>query len=432
MSSELEIVRQRLHVLALVSERLASSLDDTTTLPDAASALVPAVADACLIDVEQDGRLTRAVVTLAAPAKAHLAEALATRYLPDPERPNPALPALRAGRSLLSARIDDAWCRVRALDEGHFAVLRALELRSVLSVPLRHRDEFLGVLSLATTRDSERRYGADDVEFVEDLGRRIAGALLKARLYREAQHARAVAEAARAEAEAANRAKDEFLAVLSHELRSPLQGMLGWVTLLRRGALDAAGAERALRAIDRGMRAQAQLVNDLLEVSRIVSGKLALVEAPVAVHELVETAIDQILPVAQEKGVQVVRRTEGCGSVFGDAERLHQVFTNLLTNAVKFTPAGGVVEVHCAREGAEAVIAVRDTGEGIAPEFLPHLFDRFSQASPVRTRHHGGLGLGLSIVRHLVERHGGSVQVQSPGVGQGATFTVRLPLRPEA
>src|SRR6185369_15192501 len=208
----------------------------------------------------------------------------------------------------------------------------------------------------------------------------------------------------------------------------PLQGILGWVTLLRGGALDAERTAHALGAVERSMRAQAQLVNDLLEVSRIVSGKLQLALAPVALHDVVRAAVDAWKPIADEKGVHLELGVRECGTVRGDAERLHQVLTNLLSNAIKFTPAGGHVEVSCARRDREAILVVRDTGEGIAPEFLPHLFDRFAQADSANIRRHGGLGLGLSIVRHLVERHGGTVDAASAGAGHGATFTVRLPL----
>jgi PAS domain S-box-containing protein len=237
--------------------------------------------------------------------------------------------------------------------------------------------------------------------------------------------------AARAEAERANRTKDEFLAILSHELRSPLQGILGWLTVLREMRSEPA-QQRALQAIERGVRQQAQLVNDILDISRIVAGKLHLERKRVDLAAVVEECVDQAVPEAQERQQRLESEVADCGIVLGDRHRLRQSVTNLLANAVKFTPSGGRIEVSCRREGDAAVVTVCDDGEGIAPEFLPHIFDRFSQAGGDARRRGptGGLGLGLSIVRQIVEVHGGTVGATSPGVGHGATFTIRLPLAP--
>jgi signal transduction histidine kinase len=234
---------------------------------------------------------------------------------------------------------------------------------------------------------------------------------------------------ARAEAEAANRSKDEFLAVLSHELRTPLNAMLGWIRMLRSERLDAAQRERALEVIDRNTTLQAQLIGDLLDVSRIVAGKLQLEMHPVDLVDIVRHVLDSFTGDAAARRVVLDARLDPAGVVVhGDAVRLQQVLGNLLSNAMKFTPPGGRVTVAVSRDGGRARLAVTDTGEGIAPEVLPHVFDRFRQADSTSARRRGGLGLGLAIVRHLVEGHGGSVRAESPGTGLGATFVVELPL----
>ncbi|HEY0378508.1 MAG TPA: PAS domain-containing protein [Pyrinomonadaceae bacterium] len=235
-------------------------------------------------------------------------------------------------------------------------------------------------------------------------------------------------QAAREEAEAANRSKDEFLAVLSHELRTPLTAILGWAHMLRDGQLDEKTAADALETIERNARAQARLVDDLLDVSRIITGKLRLEVAEVEPRHFIESAIEALRPAAAAKEVSVQNLTgAGVGFIEGDAARLKQIAWNLLSNAIKFTPPGGRVEVRLKRADSHVELAVTDTGAGISPEFLPHVFEPFRQADQKTTRRHGGLGLGLSIVRHLVDLHGGTVHAESPGEGRGATFTVRLP-----
>ncbi|HEU4410745.1 MAG TPA: PAS domain-containing protein [Polyangiaceae bacterium] len=236
-------------------------------------------------------------------------------------------------------------------------------------------------------------------------------------------------QAARRAAEEASRLKDEFLATVSHELRTPLNAMLGWLQMLRAGGLAPPQQEHALATVERNARAQAQLVEDLLDVSRIVSGKLRLEVAPVDLAAVVEQALESARPAANAKGVRLeTAAPAGPCVVTGDAARLQQIVWNLLSNAVKFTPEGGRVEVRLGHEGAHAVLRVADTGRGIEPDFLPHVFERFRQAEGGATRRVGGLGLGLAIVRHLAEMHGGTVGAESEGEGRGATFTVRLPL----
>ena len=210
-------------------------------------------------------------------------------------------------------------------------------------------------------------------------------------------------------AERESRTKDEFLAILSHELRSPLQGILGWLTVLREGRAEPAQQQRALQAIERGVRQQAQLVNDILDVSRIVAGKLQLERDAVDLASVVEECVDQAVPQTREKALELESDVTDCGVVLGDRHRLRQSVTNLLANAIKFTPAGGRIVVRCHREAGDVVVTVRDSGQGIDPEFLPHIFDRFTQADDGPRPSAGGLGLGLSIVRQIAEVHGGSV-----------------------
>ena len=236
-------------------------------------------------------------------------------------------------------------------------------------------------------------------------------------------------QAARADAEQANRTKDEFLATLSHELRTPLSAILGWSHLVRTGKLDEPQLSRAFETIERNARSQSQLIDDLLDVSRIITGKLQIEPRPVNLCAIVDDVLEGVRPAIEAKNIQIETGLEAAGSfVAGDANRLQQVFWNLLSNAIKFTPESGYVRVKVSQVGTEVLVSVSDSGIGIASEFLPHIFDRFRQADGSTTRVHGGLGLGLSIVKHLVQLHAGQVTVESGGQNQGATFIVSLPL----
>jgi signal transduction histidine kinase/ActR/RegA family two-component response regulator len=237
------------------------------------------------------------------------------------------------------------------------------------------------------------------------------------------------AERARNDAEAANRIKDEFLATLSHELRTPLTSLLGWSSVLRESRHDEKVLVQGLEAIDRNARVQAQLIDDLLDVSRIVSGKLNLDVRPLDICAITRAAMNVVQPAAHAKGITLDYWAQpGLGAISADSARLQQIIWNLLSNAVKFTPHGGKINVRVERDGPNATVTVSDTGQGIEPEFLPRVFDRFRQADSSTTRSFGGLGLGLAIVRHLVELHGGTVSAESEGVGKGATFSASFPL----
>jgi len=233
---------------------------------------------------------------------------------------------------------------------------------------------------------------------------------------------------ARSEAERANRLKDEFLATISHELRNPLNAIMGWAHMMRLGKLTPANSERAVETIYRNAKSQAQLVADLLDVSRIISGKLRLDVRTIDLIYIVNAALDSIRPAADAKGIRLQTMLDpAAGPISGDADRLQQIVWNLLTNAVKFTPKGGRIQVKVQRIDSHVEIVVSDSGVGISKEFLPYVFDRFRQADASTTRIHGGLGLGLSIVHQLVDLHGGTASVHSEGEGQGAAFTITLP-----
>jgi PAS domain S-box-containing protein len=243
------------------------------------------------------------------------------------------------------------------------------------------------------------------------------------------QEALQTAETARKQAERASRLKDEFLATVSHELRTPLTSMLGWVRMLRQGRLSETAAKNALEVIDRNARSQAQLIEDLLDISRIVSGKMHFDIRPLELSPVVNAAVESLRPAADAKNISLRLIVDpSAGMVAGDYERLQQVVWNLLSNAVKFTPRGGHIEIQLLRDESSVQIIVTDNGKGIKPEFLPHAFDRFTQADSSTTRMFGGLGMGLAIVKSIIEMHGGTVEAFSKGEGTGATFKVSLPI----
>jgi signal transduction histidine kinase/PAS domain-containing protein len=407
---------QRWQFLANASTALGSSLDVDQVLRTIARLSVPALADWCTVDMlEPDGSVRRVAVTHADPTKRDIVDMAAT-YPPDPQGNHPRTMVLRSGRSLLFSDFPEESLQHIASNERHLAALRSLAYRSAMIVAIKARGRTLGALTFATA-ESGRRYGPDDLALVEDLAHRAALAADNARLYAEAQEA--------------NRVKDEFLATVSHELRTPLSSMMNWIALLRQGKIGPEQVSRGLEVLQRSGEAQARLIDDILDVSRIVSGRLRLQPQPVELSDVVRDAVDTVRPAADAKRVRLEVADEAAGTrVLGDPARLQQVVWNLLSNGVKFTPEGGRVAVLVERNAQEARIVVTDTGEGISPEFLPFVFDRFRQAERVANRRHTGLGLGLAIVKHLVEAHGGSVEAQSEGRGSGATFVVRLPLVP--
>lgn len=277
--------------------------------------------------------------------------------------------------------------------------------------PLSHDDRVIGTLTIIEDVTERVAREAELQAQIEDRSRLLSSEKL-----------------ARNEAERANRLKDEFLATISHELRNPLNAILGWAHMMRLGKLNEENTERAIETIYRNAKSQSQLVADLLDVSRIISGKLRLDVRTVDLISITNAAIDSIRPAADAKGIRLQTMLDpAAGPISGDADRLQQIIWNLLTNAVKFTPKSGRIQVKVHRVDSHVEIVVTDSGVGISKEFLPFVFDRFRQADASTTRTHGGLGLGLSIVRQLVDLHGGSVSVQSEGEGEGATFIITLP-----
>lgn len=302
-------------------------------------------------------------------------------------------------------------------EDWHSAVVNGT-LQVALCVPLIARGRTLGVLTLFCTDTVQG--DETNVGVAQDLARNSALMIDNARLLYQTQEA--------------NRAKDEFLAVLSHELRTPLTAILGWVQLLQSPALDEETRGRAFATIERNTQAQVQLIEGLLDLSRVVTGKLNLDIQPVEIQSLIEATLDAVRPAAQAKEITLlfspIQAPSAHDLVMGDSHRLQQVFWNLLSNAIKFTPKGGRIKVILRHSESHLEISVCDNGQGISAEFLPYVFERFRQADSSSTRQHGGLGLGLAIVRHVIELHGGSVQAESKGENQGTTFKVLLPLSP--
>jgi PAS domain S-box-containing protein len=414
--------------VAEVSSALAESLDYETTLAAVARLSVPGFADWCAVHIvdPDSGRIAQLAVAHVDPNQAQLAREMGVQYPPDPEGPSGVSRVLRDGAPLLLATIDEAQLQTAAVDEAHARILRQLRLGSAMVVPLTARERVLGTLSFVSA-DSGRRYGEADLRFAEDLARRCAVAIDNARLYASEQHARQAADVA-------NHAKDEFLASISHELRTPLNAIMGWAKLMSMAPLDETKRKRAVETIERNAVAMAQLIEDLLDVSRIISGKLRIDVQPVQIARVIETAIESLRPAAEAREIRIVTRLDGESSeLHGDPARLQQVVWNLLSNAVKFSERGGIIEVTAQRSDTVMEIRVSDTGKGIDPAFLPHVFDPFRQEDGSTRRTRGGLGLGLAIAKQLVDAHGGRIEGFSEGEGRGASFLVRLPLgAPEA
>jgi signal transduction histidine kinase/CheY-like chemotaxis protein len=270
--------------------------------------------------------------------------------------------------------------------------------------------------------DEPHALGTNELQLVSLIAWQVAFAVERTRAEAQARRSEAAAEEA-------SRLKDEFLATLSHELRTPLNAILGWVQMLQTGMVSPERLRHAIDVIGRNTNLQARLIEDILDVSRIISGKLEIEHAPVLLAPLIDTVVSGAMPAAQSKNIELVKTAPADLPVIdGDAKRLHQVLGNVLSNAVKFTPAGGRIDVRCACEGDAIIIEVQDSGAGIAPEFLPYVFDRFRQADSRAIRRHGGLGLGLAIARHLIEQHDGEIRATSAGPGLGTTVHIRLPV----
>jgi signal transduction histidine kinase len=400
--------------LAKATELFSSSLNYEETLKTLTSLAVPEMADWCTVDIADDMHPPhrRLAVAHVDPAKTEYAWELYRKFPSDPENDQVAA-VMRSGKSQLVSTVPEGMFEALVKDEEQLRIVRELGLFSWMIVPLRSRGRVLGAVSFVSS-DSQRRFTEVDLRQAEEFARRASVAIDNAMLYRDAQDA--------------NRAKDEFLATLSHELRTPMTSILGWARLLRMG-LPADESIDAVEAIEKSALVQAQLIDDILDVSRIISGKLRVDPEPVDLRMIAEGALTTVHPAAHAKNIDILTSfPPALPAVAGDEGRLQQVIWNLLSNAIKFTPRGGTVTLRITSAGSLLRLTVQDNGEGISPEFLPHVFEAFRQQDSSTTRVHGGIGLGLAIVRYIVELHGGRVTVESAGAGKGSTFTVELPV----
>ncbi|HEV2761519.1 MAG TPA: ATP-binding protein, partial [Pyrinomonadaceae bacterium] len=402
-----------LRFLAEAEAVLASSLDFERTLESVARLAVPTLADFCLVDMVGDaGQIRRMVVAHSDPSKEERWREMQRRFPVSPDDPHSVPKVLRTGRPELYRELTDervaAALRGRADADEQVHAFGELGVKSAMIVPLAARGRVIGALSFVSA-ESGRRYTPHDLAFAEDLARRAAAAIDNAQLYQRTEQA--------------NRTKDEFLATLSHELRTPLTPIMGWVHMLRTGRVRGdEDVAHGLDVMERNSQALARLINDLLDMSAIISGKMRIERAPVALRQVLREAVETARAEAERRGAGVsVELSGGEGEddgdgdagplvVSGDRTRLRQIFSNLLNNAVKFSTRGGRVRVSLRAEGGEARVEVSDEGLGIAPEFLPHVFERFRQEDSSTTRAHGGLGLGLALVKSFVEAHGGTVR----------------------
>ena len=412
--SERRRIEEEQRFLAKASSILSSSLDYETTLKALARVAVPTFGDYCTVDVmREDGTFARVELVVDDPDRADVADAL-RRYPPILSVEGPAVLAIRSGEPYVENAASPEKVHRSAQSAEHLELLQRFGARSFMMVPLRSRGRTLGLFAAGSF--GGRHYDERDLALAQDVAARAALALDNAILYRNAQEA--------------NRLKEDFLATLSHELRTPLNALLGWMHMLKMPSVDDATKKRALESIERNARAQSVLINDLLDVSRVISGKLRIEQSPVDLPSVVLAAIDAVRPAVRAREIELnVSLGSVTREVWGDADRLQQVMWNLLSNAVKFTALSGRVEVAVEEFAGAVQISVADNGAGIDSAFLPHVFERFRQADSSTTRMQAGLGLGLAIVRHLVDLHGGTVTVASAGLGRGSTFTVTLPTR---
>jgi len=411
---EAEAAQRRSSFLAEASNMLAATLDYEKTLTNISRLAIPAFAEWCFVYLAPEGNEESSVlIAHEDPEKEMLARQAEIR-LEDLSSSLSATRVFQNGIPELFSAIHEEELKGTLNDEQKFEVLAQLGIGSAVVVPIPGRPNVLGVIGFVSATPA--RYTPAELFLAQELARRISLALENARLYREAQEA--------------NRAKDEFLATLSHELRTPLHAILGWTQIVRAKRLDEVTTTRAFEAIERNAKAQAELVEDMLDVSRIITGRLRLELQPVELAAAVEAALDSVRPAAEAKGVRIEYIPDPhTGIISGDPHRLQQIVWNLLSNAVKFTPSGGLVRVALERVDSDLKLTVQDTGKGISPQFLPYVFDRFRQAETMISRTSTGLGLGLSIARHLVELHGGLIEAHSKGEGCGAMFTISFPYR---
>jgi PAS domain S-box-containing protein len=400
--------------LARAAAALAGSLDYRQTLRTLAWLAVPQIADWCVVDmVTESGSQERLAVAHSDPARLQLAEEFQRKYPSDPNASSGVPNVLRTGRSVLVEQLTDEMVEAAAVSSEQRTDVHALGITSYMIVPLRTRRGIAGAITFVSA-ESQRRFTEADLRFAETVADRAAVAIENAWAFEEAR--------------AANRLKDEFLAMLSHELRTPLNAMLGYTRMLKTGAVPDDRRESALSVIERNGTMLAQILEDLLDVSRIVSGKMQLEVRPVDVRQVIIDALGTVRPAADAKEISIRAHLDTAGlALSADRDRLQQVLWNLLNNAVKFTPPGGIITVDAKAGPKDVEISVADTGRGIPPAFLPHVFERFVQGDTRLGREHRGLGLGLSIARNIVEMHGGTISAESEGEGRGSVFRITLP-----
>jgi signal transduction histidine kinase/ActR/RegA family two-component response regulator len=419
---EVAAQKSNLAFAAEAGELLSSSLDYRSTLSRLTALLVPRLADWCAVHL--DGVSVEDMpIAHVDPSKVEILRDIYRRFPVTRDSPNAYAGALASGKPQLISEIDPALYETFAESDEHLSMLRALNACSWLIVPLRVQEHVFGALTLVYA-DSARRYTEADLTLANDLARRAAVAIDNARLYQ-------LSQAERSRVEAATRAKDEFVAMVSHELRTPLNAILGWVRLMRAGALSEEKRDHAFEVIERNANAQNQLVGDLLDISRAITGKIRIHPSQVDLANVIDITLEDARVALEAKRIQVQLEVERGQSIMrGDGDRLQQIVWNLLSNAVKFTPKGGNIWVSLRRIESDLELVVADDGIGISAEFLPYVFESFRQSDGGAARVHGGLGVGLSITKHLVNLHGGTIEAHSAGYGSGARFSVRLPVSP--
>ncbi|MEO7191900.1 MAG: ATP-binding protein [Vicinamibacterales bacterium] len=398
-------------ILRAASALALHTLDVDEIFGQLGSLVVGSLADWVLVDVMNDrGEIQRFSAAHRDPARQPLVDRL-TSFPVHPRMLSPEV--IRTGVAVLVPQVSASFIAERSGTPEYSEALQALEPRSIAVVPVRVQEHVIGSF-ICVRSTPQNPFTRDDLDLLEVVAQRVSLAIQNARLFHQAQEA--------------NRFKDEFIATLSHELRTPLNAILGWTSILKQGGLPPEQRERALTVIERNAQAQAQLLGDILDVNRIVTGKITLDTQDVMLAPLVERVVETMRPGAIAKSIRlhVVQRAPEA-VVLGDPARLQQIVWNLLSNAIKFTPLAGRVTIMLDAVDRDVLLSVSDTGAGISPAFLPHVFDRFRQADSSSARRHTGLGLGLAIVKHLAELHGGVVSAESQGDGRGATFVVRLP-----
>jgi signal transduction histidine kinase len=408
----------RREILQSVSAELDRSLDYKQTIPAATKLIVPRFADWCTVLIAHEGELERVAVVGANKGQLGIAEDLSTHNPINLDAPCGSGKVLRTGEPELVSVVDHAHLDELFPDRSHREKLRALKIGSYVCAPIQREDRMLGVITLAMA-ESGRVYAQDDLQLVMLLASRIAIAVENAQLFRTAQ-------ADRARAQEANRAKDEFLAMLGHELRNPLAPIRTALELMKLRDPDALVRERTV--IDRQVAQLVALVDDLLDVARIVGGRIELHRCPVSLLDIVTKGVETASPLVEARQHELRIDIDPQLVIDVDPMRLAQVVSNLVTNAAKYTPPHGAIEITGQRRGQDAILRVRDTGIGIAEDMLPRIFDSFVQAPQAIDRASGGLGLGLTIVKNFVELHGGKVTAMSHGSGTGSVFEVQLPL----